>query len=49
MWVGEGKTRSHVFAELNRLLQAEFLGGRINTTELKQAIQYAIAHYSINR
>lgn len=45
-WLGEGKSRSHVFAELNRLLQAEFLGGRINATELKQAIQYAVSHYA---
>lgn len=45
-WLGEGKTRSQLFGELNKLLQAEFLGGRINTTELKQGIQYAIARYS---
>lgn len=48
-WVNEGKTRSQLFAELNKLLQAEFLGGRINTGELKQGIQYAIAHYSTNQ
>ncbi len=45
-WVGEGKTRSQLFGELNKLLQTEFLGGRINTTELKQGIQYAITHYA---
>ena len=44
-WVGEGKTRSQLFGELNKLLQTEFLGGRINTNELKQAIQYAIERY----
>ena len=46
MWVSEGKSRSHVFAELNKLLQAEFLGGRVNANELKQAIQYAVTQCS---
>ena len=46
MWLGEGKSRSHVFGELNKLLQTEFLGGRVNTAELKQAIQYAVAQCS---
>ncbi len=48
-WVQEGKSRSQLFGELNKLLQAEFLGGRINTTELKQGIQYAIASYADER
>jgi hypothetical protein len=41
-WMGEGKTSSEVFAELNKLLTNEFLGGRVTTTELKSAIQHAI-------
>ena len=45
-WVGEGKTRSQLFAELNKLLQAEFLGGRISTTELRKGIEYALARYA---
>ncbi len=48
-WVQEGKSRSQLFGELNKLLQAEFLGGRINTTELKQGIQYVIASYADER
>lgn len=48
-WVGEGKSRSQLFAELNKLLQTEFLGGRINATELKQSIQYSIAHYATHQ
>lgn len=45
-WVAEGKTRSQLFAELNKLLQTEFLGGRISTTELHKGIEYALAHYA---
>ncbi len=45
-WVGEGKTRSQLFAELNKLLQAEFLGGRITPPELRQGIHYAINRYA---
>ena len=41
-WMGEGKTSSEVFGELNKLLTNEFLGGRVTTTELKSAIQHAI-------
>lgn len=41
-WMGEGKTSSEVFAELNKLLTNEFLGGRVTTMELKSAIQHAI-------
>ncbi len=44
-WVAEGKTRSQLFSEFNKLLQAEFLGGRISTNELKKGIQYAIDHF----
>jgi hypothetical protein len=38
-WMGAGK---QVFAELNKLLQTQFLGGRITTEELKASIQHAI-------
>ncbi len=44
-WIAEGKTRSQLFSEFNKLLQAEFLGGRISTNELKKGIQYAIDHF----
>jgi len=44
-WVAEGKTRSQLFGEFNKLLQAEFLGGRISTNELKKGIQYTIDHF----
>ena len=37
-WVGQGKGRSEIFAELNKLLQTEFLGGRVNNNELKHGI-----------
>ena len=39
-WCSAGKP---VFEELNKLLQSEFLGGRINIDELKDGINYAIA------
>jgi hypothetical protein len=45
-WVGRGMSRSELFAQLNKLLQEEFLGGRLTTGELKQGIKYAISHYS---
>ena len=45
-WMAEGKTRSQLFAELNKLLQTEFLGGRISTHELRQGITYALSRYS---
>ena len=45
-WVAEGKTRSQLFGEFNKLLQAEFLGGRISTNELKQGIEYTLSHFS---
>lgn len=46
LWVQQGMSRSELFAQLNKLLQAEFLGGRITTGELQHGIQYAIRHYS---
>ncbi len=45
-WMDEGKTRRQLFAELNKLLQTEFLGGRISTTELRDGIQYALARHT---
>jgi hypothetical protein len=38
-WCAEGKA---VFEELNKLLQSEFLGGRINHVELREGINHAI-------
>ncbi len=38
-WCAEGRP---VFEELNKLLQSEFLGGRINHHELRDGINYAI-------
>ncbi len=45
-WIAEGKTRSQLFSEFNKLLQAEFFGGRISITELKKGIQYALSYFS---
>ncbi len=45
-WMDEGKTRRQLFAELNKLLQTEFLGGRISTTELRHGIQHALAQHT---
>jgi hypothetical protein len=42
-WLNEGKDTGQVFAEFNKLLQSEFLGGRINTAELKAGIQHVVA------
>lgn len=41
-WMGQGKSKREVFGELNKLFQAEFLGGRLSTSELKAGIQHAI-------
>lgn len=41
-WVSEGKVRSEIFAELNKLLQTEFLGGRVNNVELRHGIQHLV-------
>lgn len=46
-WLSEGKNRSQVFAELNKMLQAEFLGGRVNSNELKAGIQHAVLQSGI--
>jgi hypothetical protein len=49
LWVSQGMSRSELFGQLNRLLQAEFLGGRITTGELQKGIQYAIRRYAEGR
>ena len=41
-WMGAGKSKREVFAELNKLLQTEFLGGRVTTNELKASILHAV-------
>jgi hypothetical protein len=41
-WINQGKGRSEIFAELNKLLQTEFLGGRVNNVELKHGIQHLV-------
>jgi hypothetical protein len=41
-WRNQGKGRSEIFAELNKLLQTEFLGGRVNAVELKHGIQHLV-------
>lgn len=45
-WVLQGKGRSEIFAELNKLLQTEFLGGRVNNNELKHGIQHLVKEYA---
>ncbi len=45
-WMDMGKGRHEIFGELNKLLQTEFLGGRINTNELKEGIQHVVQQYS---
>ena len=42
-WFAEGKRRRLIFGELNKLLQSEFIGGRITIEELKRALRYAVA------
>lgn len=41
-WLAQGKGRSEIFAELNKMLQTEFLGGRVNNKELKHGIQHLV-------
>ena len=41
-WCGEGMGQSAVFAEMNKLLQSDFLGGSITQRELKLGIMHAI-------
>ena len=46
-WVGTGKSAAEVFNELNRLLQVEFLGGRITPGELTQLLELVIRNYGV--
>jgi hypothetical protein len=41
-WYGEGKCQREMFAEMNKLLQSNFLGGSITQRELKLGIMHAI-------
>ncbi len=41
-WCDEGKCRRELFAEMNKLLQSDFLGGSITQRELKLGIKHAI-------
>jgi hypothetical protein len=41
-WYGEGKCQREMFAEMNKLLQSNFLGGSITQRELKLGIKHAI-------
>lgn len=41
-WYDEGKCQREMFAEMNKLLQSNFLGGSITQKELKFGIKHAI-------
>ena len=45
-WMSEGKTRREMFSEMNKLLQTEFLGGRIANEELKAGIQHIVRQHA---
>ena len=45
-WMDMGKGRYEIFGELNKLLQTEFLGGRITTHELKEGIQHVVSQHN---
>lgn len=45
-WMAEGKSRRELFGEMNKLLQTEFLGGRITNEELKAGIQHIVREHS---
>jgi hypothetical protein len=45
-WMAEGKSRRELFGEMNKLLQTEFLGGRITNEELKAGIQHIVRQHS---
>lgn len=49
IWLSEGKSRHEMFAEMNKLLQSEFLGGRITTDELKAGIQHIVKCFATER
>ncbi len=42
IWMQEGKSRSELLAELNKLLQNEFMGGRLTNVELRDAVQHVV-------
>ena len=46
IWLLEGKSRREMFSEMNKLLQNEFLGGRITNEELKAGIQHIVKEYN---
>jgi len=46
VWVSTGKVRSEIFAELNKMMQTELLGGRVNSIELKHGIQHLVKTFS---
>ena len=46
IWMSEGKSRREMFSEMNKLLQNEFLGGRITNDELKAGIQHIVREFS---
>lgn len=48
IWLSEGKSRREMFGEMNKLLQSEFLGGKITNDELKAGIQHIVREYSRN-
>jgi hypothetical protein len=48
IWLSEGKSRREMFGEMNKLLQNEFLGGRITNEELKAGIQHIVREFSKN-
>lgn len=48
IWLSEGKSRREMFGEMNKLLQNEFLGGRITNDELKAGIQHIVREFSRN-
>lgn len=45
-WMFQGKGKSEICSELNKLLQTEFLGGRINNKELKHGIQHLVKQFA---
>ncbi len=49
IWMSEGKSRREMFSEMNKLLQNEFLGGRITTEELKAGIQHIVREHNRSR
>jgi len=46
-WVGQGRSRAEVLAELNRLLRADLIGGTITHHELKATIQYCLQLFNV--